>query len=105
MMKVSRRRRRPVDAPWLTVAGLGQACWFFGNLYEAVVDLPQLLADAQPRRRPGLVSPGSPLRYYAPIAPLTLVSTTVALIGRWRSGGDKRMIAAAAANTATAVGL
>ena len=52
---------------------MGQVAWFIGNLYEAVVDMPQLLADAQPQRRPGLMSPGSPLRYYAPVAPLTLV--------------------------------
>jgi hypothetical protein len=28
--------------------------WLLGNLYEAVVDVPRLLADAQPQRRPGL---------------------------------------------------
>src|SRR3954451_2244209 len=95
----------PANPPWSAVAGLGQVAWFVGNLYESVVDMPQLLADAQPQRRPGLMSPGSPLRYYAPVAPLTLAATTAALINSWRSGGDRPMIAAAAANTVAAVGL
>jgi uncharacterized membrane protein (UPF0136 family) len=105
MSGVPGRWSRPVRPPWSAVAGLGQVSWFLGNLYEAVVDMPQLLADAQPQRRPGLMSPGSPLRYYAPIAPLTLVATTAALIDSWCSGGDRRMIAAAAVNTVAAVGL
>ncbi|WP_163569827.1 hypothetical protein [Fodinicola feengrottensis] len=46
-----------------TVAQFGLTAWFFGNLYEAVVGMPQLLADAPPR---GLLKPGSPVRYYAP---------------------------------------
>jgi mannose/fructose/N-acetylgalactosamine-specific phosphotransferase system component IIC len=82
---------------------LGQVSWFFGNLYEAMVDMPQLLLDAQQQRRPGLMNPGSPLRYYAPVAPLTIVATTAALVDSWRSGGDRRMIVAAAVNTAVAV--
>jgi hypothetical protein len=90
---------------WSTVARAGQVSWFFGNLYEAVVDMPQLLSDARQQRRPGLMAPGSPLRYYAPVAPLTLVATTAALIHGWRSGGDRRMIAAAAVNTAAAAAL
>jgi hypothetical protein len=105
MFSVPGRWPRPVRPPWSAVAGLGQVAWFVGNLYESVVDMPQLLADAQPQRRPGLMSPGSPLRYYAPVAPLTLVATTAALIDSWRSGGDRPMIAAAAANTVAAVGL
>jgi hypothetical protein len=91
--------------PWPAVAGFGQLAWLLGNLYEGVVDVPRLLADAQPQRRPGLLHPGSPLRYYAPIAPLTLASTGAALVDGWRSGGDRRMVAAAAASTVAAVGL
>jgi hypothetical protein len=70
---------------WATVAGLGQFHWFFGNVYEAVVDLPQLLVDAQPHRVPRLLGAGSPLRYYVPAAPVTLVATVVALVDSWRS--------------------
>jgi hypothetical protein len=89
-------------ALWATVAGLGQLHWFFGNVYEAVVDMPQLLVDAQSNRAPGLLGAGSPLRYYLPAAPVTLVATAAALIDSWRSGGDRRVIATAAASTVCA---
>jgi hypothetical protein len=51
------------------------------------------------------MAPGSPLRCYAPIAPLTLVATTTALIDGWRSSRDRRTIAASAANTAAVAAL
>jgi hypothetical protein len=91
-----------IRARWAAVAEIGQVHWFFGNLYEAAVDMPQLLADAQPNREPRLLGPGSPLRYYLPAAPVTLVATAAALVGSWRSGGDKRLITTAAASTASA---
>jgi hypothetical protein len=90
---------------WATLAGIGQAQWFFGNLYEAVVDVPRLLADARPNREPGLLAAGSPVRYYLPTAPLTLAATAVTLIDSWRSGGDRRAVGVAAASTASAVAL
>ena len=89
-------------APWAAVASLGQLHWFFGNVYEAAVDMPQLLADAHPNRAPRLLGSGSPLRYYLPAAPVTLVATVAALIDSWRRGGDRRVIATAAASTAGA---
>jgi hypothetical protein len=89
---------------WAQLATLGQAHWFFGNVYEAVVDVPRLLTN-NPDRKPGLFTSGSPLRYYAPVAPLTLASTAAALTGSWRDGGDRRAIVVAAAGTATATGL
>jgi hypothetical protein len=92
-------------ALWAAVAGLGQVQWFFGNVYEAMVDMPQLLADAQPNREPGLLGAGSPLRYYLPAAPVTLIATAVALVDSWRSGGDRRVITTAAASTAAAAAL
>ncbi len=67
--------------------------------------MPQLLADAQPQRAPRLLGSGSPVRYYAPAAPLTFAATTITLIDSWRSGGDKRAIIAAAASTASATAL
>jgi hypothetical protein len=70
-------------ALWAAVAGLGQLHWFFGNVYEAVVDMPQLLVDAQPNRAPRLLGVGSPLRYYLPAAPVTFVATVVALMDSW----------------------
>jgi hypothetical protein len=79
-------------ALWAAVASLGQLHWFFGNVYEAAVDMPQLLADAHPNRAPCLLGSGSPLRYYLPAAPVTLVATVAALIDSWRRGGDRRVI-------------
>jgi hypothetical protein len=91
--------------PWAAVARLGQVHWFFGNVYEAVVDVPQLLADARPDREPRLLGAGSPVRYYAPAAPVTLIATAAALVDSWRSGGDKRAITVAAASTTSALAL
>src|SRR5882757_3546534 len=82
---------------WAAVARPGQLHWLFGNVYEAVVDVPALLADAHPNREPRLFDAGSPLRYYIPAAPVTFVATGVALVENWRSGGDRRVIATAAA--------
>ena len=90
---------------WAAVARLGQLHWLLGNVYEAMVDVPALLADAHPNREPRLLGAGSPLRYYLPAAPMTFVATGVALVENWRSGGDRRVIAAAAAGTASAAGL
>ena len=102
--RLSTRGMQP-RAWWVAVARLGQTSWFFGNLYEAVVDMPQLLADAQPNRKPRLLGAGSPLRYYLPIAPVTFVATSTALIDSWRSGGDRRMVVTAAASTASAAAI
>ncbi len=90
---------------WAAVARLGQLQWLFGNLYEAVVDVPRLLADARPDREPRLLGAGSPLRYYLPAAPVTLAATAATLVDSWRSGGDRHAITTAAASTAAAAGL
>jgi len=90
--------------PWAAIARLGQAHWFFGNLYEAVVDVPRLLVDARPHREPRLLGPGSPLRYYAPAGPVTVAATTAALVDAWRSGGDRRAVATSAVGTLVAAG-
>lgn len=90
---------------WLTVARLGTAHWFFGNLYEALVGVPELLLDAQDQRPPGLLGPGSPLRYYAPAAPITFGATALALVADRRAGGDRTPIAVAATSTTAAVAL
>jgi hypothetical protein len=96
---------RKTAPSWAAVALFGQACWIFGNFYEAVVDVPQLLDDARGQRPPRLLGAGSPVRYYAPVAPVTLVTTAVTLTGRWREGCSKPMIAATAVATGSAVGL
>lgn len=90
---------------WAAAARLGHIHWFLGNLYEAMADMPQLLVDAQPNREPGILAAGSPVRYFAPAAPVTLAATTATLIDSWRAGGDRRVIITAAASTATAAAL
>lgn len=83
----------------------GLAHWFFGNLYEAVVDVPGLLAAARDDREPRLLGTGSPVRYYAPVAPLTLAATGATIVEGWRSRADRRAVLAAFAGTVTATGL
>ncbi|BBZ73215.1 hypothetical protein MPRS_43080 [Mycobacterium paraseoulense] len=57
----------------LGLAQLGHAHWLFGNIYEAVVKIPdRLAAEPRPATREGgsprssLLAPGSPLRYSLP---------------------------------------
>jgi hypothetical protein len=82
---------------WAVVARVGLACWFFGNLYEAVVDVPGLLADARAGRARPVLAPGSPVRYYAPTLPPTLAATATTLIRAGRAGHRGRAVTAAAA--------
>jgi hypothetical protein len=105
MLPAMKRRPAHRRSPWSVAATLGLAHWFLGNVYEAVVDVPALLADARPRRTPGLLGPGSPVRYYAPVAPVTLAATGATLVEDWRAGGDRRAVGTAAAALLSAVGL
>lgn len=95
-MRIRTRRR------WARLARLGQTQWLFGNVYEAVVDVPGLIAHRPPAANP--LSAGSPVRYYAPTAPLTLAATAVTLAQSWRDG-DRRAVVAAAAGTGSAAAL
>ena len=74
--------RRPVlAARLLDIAQLGYAHWLFGNIYEAVAKIPDRLADEAAGGEGGtsVLGPGSPVRYYAPVAPATLGSTAAAV--------------------------
>jgi hypothetical protein len=66
---------------------------FFGNTYEAVVGVPQLIASAD--RQAGILATGSPVRYFAPIAPAAAGGTAMVLVESWRTAGDRRAVAAA----------
>ena len=59
------------------------------DLYEALVGMPNSWTAARLQRAPRLLGAGSPIRYYVPAAPLTLVATTATLIDGWQSGGEK----------------
>lgn len=89
----------------MRAAQFGQAAWFFGNLYEGLVGLPQLLADARPARSPGILAVGSPVRYFAPVAAVALGPTAITLVESWRAGADRRLIAATAASVGSALTL
>ena len=94
--------QRPSRSSWRVAARLGQLAWLFGNLYEGVVGVPQLLGDARAKRAPSLLGAGSPVRFYAPVAPLALGATAVTLVKSWRDGNDQRLIATVAGSTAVA---
>ena len=86
-----------------TVARFARAAWFFGNAYEAAVGVPQLIASAH--RQDGILTTGSPVRYFAPIAPAAVGGTAAVLVQSWRTGGDRRAIVAATATLGAALGV
>lgn len=51
--------------------------WLFGNLYEEVVWIPQLIADPRPGTLVGALAVGSPVFYYLPWVPLSVVLAVV----------------------------
>lgn len=55
--------------------------------------MPALLADAKQRREPGVLRPGSPVRYYL-TAPLTFAATAATVVESWRSGRRREAITA-----------
>jgi len=91
------------STPVATVARLARAAWFFGNAYEGAVGVPQLIARAN--RQAGILATGSPVRYFAPVAPAAVGGTAAVLVRSWRTGGDRRAVAAAAATLGAALGL
>jgi hypothetical protein len=88
----------------IAIARFGRAAWFFGNAYEAVVGVPQLIAGSQ-HRHPGIVGSGSPAPYYAPVTPAVMGGTSVVLHRGWQGGADHRTIIAAAASLVATLGL
>lgn len=75
------RRTGAVSVP-LTVL---LCMWLFGNLYEQLVWSPRLLADPRPGTLVGTFAAGSPVYYYLPWAPLTVV---LAVVLRMRFGAS-----------------
>ncbi len=94
----------------LTLAQLGHAYWFFGNLYEAIVRMPDRLADehdsGSTQRRGGPLARGSPGRYHIPAAPLIVGSTLTAVADGWKSDDrDRTALVVAAASSLAGVAL
>lgn len=96
MRSTSRRR---VAGALLTVARVGQAQAFFGNVYEAVVKVPDVFARnrALAGRSPFRV--GSPTLYYVPAGPIALAASVGALLTGRR---DRRWLAASTASSVAA---
>ena len=87
----------------LTLARLSHAQWFFVNMYEAVVDMPDRIAEQhdspnRPARR-GPLGRGSPARYHVPAAPVVLGSALGAAVTAARRGDAQRVTAIAAASS------
>ena len=74
----------------LAVAGLGQ--WFFGNLYEAVVMVPNwrvgFVYEAMTSRPQ--YEAGSPMRYYVPTTQVAIVLLWAASLLAWRAVPEAR---------------
>lgn len=99
-------RRRSATASLLTIAQLGHAHWFFGNLYEAAAKIPERLADdpdlvvrGEAVSMTSLLRPGSPVRYYLPVAPITVVASVSALIAGWDTPSDRRWLGTSVVGT------
>ncbi|WP_018603092.1 hypothetical protein [Mycobacterium sp. 155] len=95
---------KPALPSAVTVARFGRAAWFFGNAYEAVVGVPQLIAGSRDRQ-PGILAGGSPAPYYAPITPAAMGGTSVVLARGLKGGADRRTVVAAGATLGAALGL
>ncbi|SDS00977.1 anthrone oxygenase family protein [Actinopolymorpha singaporensis] len=77
-------RRQQLTARLMTLAQFGHAHWFFGNVYEAVVRIPdRLAAEAGCGHARSPLAPGSPLRYYVPVLPATFPVALAALWSGW----------------------
>ena len=94
----STARRLVLAARLLDIAQLGHAEWLFGNIYEAVVKIPERLTRAGPT---SVLGPGSPVRYYAPVLPITMASTAAAVAAGWDAKGARRWLIAAAGCSVT----
>lgn len=91
------------SAPVFTVVRFARAAWFFGNAYEGAVGVPQLIASAN--RQAGVLTAGSPLRYFGPIAPVAIGGTAAVLALSWHTGVNRRAVVAATATLGAALGL
>jgi|RhiMethySRZTD1v2_1073278.scaffolds.fasta_scaffold2249849_2 hypothetical protein len=108
MKRTRSTARRPVlTARLLDIAQLGYAHWLYGNIYEAVVKIPDRLVDeaVNGKRGTSVLGPGSPVRYYAPVAPATLVSTVGAVVAGWGIPGARRWLTIAAGCSTAAAAL
>ncbi|WP_345448023.1 hypothetical protein [Arthrobacter gyeryongensis] len=103
MGQTSSDRRDVFADRLLGVAEFTHAHWFFGNLYEAIVKIPDRVAASAasselPRTPFGAGSPG---RYYAPVAPLSAPAAVAALVAGWKHSDSRPWLIAGAASSIT----
>jgi hypothetical protein len=86
----------------LGAAEFTHAHWFFGNLYEVLVKIPDRVAaaEATPELPRSPFGTGSPGRYYAPIAPLNVPAAIAALVAGWNRSGSRAWLAVAVGSSA-----
>lgn len=75
----------------ISLSQIGYAWWFFGNLYEALVKVPELLANSA--RLQSVLSVGSPVLYYIPGFVLVVGTTAAAVVIGWRARIERRALA------------
>lgn len=88
----------------VTILQLAYAHWFFGNLYESVVRIPDRLASGyepggEDHRPSSVLSPGSPVRYYLPGIPVLIGGTVWAMAAGWTSRRDRPWLVALVVST------
>jgi hypothetical protein len=108
LLKRHAARPKHVDT-LLTIAQLGYAHWFFGNVYEAVVRVPDRLSNAyesggEDGRLASLLSPGSPVRYYLPGIPVVTGATLSAVVAGWATRRDRSWLGAIGLTTLAGIG-
>lgn len=86
----------------LDVAEFTHAHWFFGNLYEVLVKVPDRVASAEPSRElpRSPFGAGSPGRYYVPLAPLNAPAAIGALTTGWGRPETRASLVVAATSSA-----
>jgi len=99
MTSINAARRTQRTAALLDLAQLGYAQWLFGNVYEAVVRVPDLLSaelSDTDGRGGSILGPGSPVRYYLLAPPVALVGTVGAVINGLGNPRSRRWLTVSA---------
>ena len=104
MQSSDTRRQKEQIVASLVLAQLGYAHWFFGNLYEAVVKVPELLSTKEPagsddRPQMSLLSSGSPVRYFLPGVPVVIGAALSAMLSGWKWRSTRPWFASLALST------
>ncbi|WP_052259914.1 DUF1772 domain-containing protein [Pseudarthrobacter phenanthrenivorans] len=101
-MRTFQLRRELIADRLLDVAEFTHAHWFFGNLYEALVKVPDRVAATEASRELSRApfGTGSPGRYYAPVAPVNAPAAIGALVAGWNNPRSRAALLVGAASSA-----